>query len=78
MKESIALEAVLLQYLKCNAYRLNFVANFVLSLIRVKSVNLVQVATTLNPEASKASNYRRIQRFFEGFFLKTLCSPALF
>ena len=78
MKESIALEAVLLQYLKCSAYRLKFVANFVLSLVRVKSVNLTQVATGLNADATTASNYRRIQRFFAGFFLKTMHSPALF
>lgn len=78
MKESIALEAVLLQYLKCSACRLSFIANFVLSLIRVKSVNLVQVATALNPGASNASNYRRTQRFFAGFFLRTLRFRALF
>lgn len=71
MNESIALEEVLLQYLKCSAQRLNFVASFVLSLVRVKSVNLVQIATGLNPEVGNASNYRRIQRFFAGFFLKT-------
>jgi len=72
MKESIALEAVLLQYLKCSAYRLTFVATFVVALIGAKTVNLVQVASLLNPDATNASNYRRIQRFFEGFFLKTL------
>ena len=78
MKESMALEAVLLQYLKCSACRLSFVANFILSLVRVKRVNLVHIATSLNPEATSAPNYRRIQRFFEGFFLKTLRLPALF
>lgn len=70
MKESIALEAILMQYLQCSSDRLNFISNFVLSLIRVKTVNLVQIATGLNPDAKNESNYRRIQRFFEGFFLK--------
>lgn len=71
MTESLALEAVLLQYLRCSAYRLNFVASFVVALIGTKTVNLVQVATMLNPGTTNASNCRRIQRFFESF-LKTL------
>ena len=47
--------------------RVNFMAAFVLALIRVRTVNLTQVALGMNPEVEQSSNYRRIQRFFEGF-----------
>lgn len=70
MKESIALENVLLQDLQCSAHRLEFVSLFIMGVIAAKSVNFVQIATILNPTAKNASNYRRIQRFFEQFFFE--------
>jgi hypothetical protein len=42
-------------------------AAFVLALVRVRTVNLTQVALGMNPGVEQSSNYRRIQRFFEGF-----------
>ncbi|MBO1437216.1 hypothetical protein J3L12_08395, partial [Meiothermus sp. CFH 77666] len=41
--------------------RVNLIAAIVLALVRVRTVNLTQVAPS--------SNYRRLQRFFEGFEL---------
>ena len=42
-------------------------ALFIVSLIKVKTVNLTQVALALNPQVNAASNYRRLQRFFAEF-----------
>ena len=42
-------------------------AAFVLALVRFRTVNLTQVAAGLNPNVAPSSNYRRLQRFFEGF-----------
>lgn len=47
--------------------RVNLIAAFVLALVRVRTVNLTQVAAGLNPNVAPSSNYRRLQRFFEGF-----------
>ncbi|MCB0263179.1 MAG: IS4 family transposase [Calditrichaeota bacterium] len=38
-----------------------------ISLIKVKTVNLTQVALALNPKVHSDSNYRRLQRFFADF-----------
>lgn len=39
-------------------------ALFMIALIKVRTVNLTQVALSLNPLVSAGSNYRRLQRFF--------------
>jgi len=67
METSIALERILIQYFQCSYNRIDFIARFVLSLIQVKDVNLTQIATSLNPDKSITTNYRRIQRFISGF-----------
>lgn len=69
MNESTALLDVLQAHFPIHRARCRFLAAFVLALIRVKSVDLSQVALALNDAARPASNYRRIQRFFAGFAL---------
>jgi hypothetical protein len=49
--------------------RLNFLALFLIALIRVKTVNLVEIATGFRNEVKTDSNYKRLQRFFGKFDL---------
>lgn len=49
--------------------RINFVAQFLVALIRVRTVNLTQIAVAFCGEATADSHYRRIQRFFKDFAL---------
>ena len=63
METSIALEKILVQYFQSSCHRIDFISKFVLSLIQVKSVQLSQIATSLNPDYRKETNYQRIQRF---------------
>ena len=49
--------------------RITFVAQFMLALIRVRTVNFAEIATAFCGEAKVNSNYRRIQRFFKDFAL---------
>ena len=49
--------------------RIAFVAQFLVALIRVRTVNLTEIATAFCGEAKSDSNYRRIQRFFKDFSL---------
>ena len=49
--------------------RLNFLALFLIALIRVKTVNLAELATGFRSEAKTGSNYKRLQRFFRKFDL---------
>ena len=66
-KSSIELREYLSEHFVGSQHRLGFIARFVLSLIKVKTVNLTQIALGLNSQAKAASNYRRIQRFFAEF-----------
>lgn len=67
METSIALEKILVQYFQSSYYRIDFISRFVLSLIQVKTVELSQIATSLNPAYSTKVNYRRIQRFMADY-----------
>lgn len=44
--------------------RITFLAAYIISLIKTKSVNSSDIATVLNPCAQKKSNQRRIENFF--------------
>jgi len=55
------------KHLSWHGARLNFLAMFLIALFKVKTVNLSEIATALNPEAKVGSNYRRLQRFFADF-----------
>jgi hypothetical protein len=49
--------------------RLNFLALFLIALLRVKTINLMELATGFRSHAKTESNYQRLQRFFRHFDL---------
>jgi hypothetical protein len=63
------LKDVLGQHLSWHGARLSFLAMFFVALFKVKTVNLSEIATALNPHAKVGSNYRRLQRFLADFEL---------
>src|SRR4030043_959511 len=71
------LEDILKKYLKLNAGRINFLANFIIALVKVRTVNLMDIADAFSGKAEKESCYKRLQRFFR-FFLIELIMIAKF
>ena len=69
MSHITQLKDVLGGLLSWHGTRLNFLAMFLIALLKVKTVNLAEIATALNPKAKVSSNYRRLQRFFADFEL---------
>jgi hypothetical protein len=63
------LTATLKLHLNWHGARLAFLALFLKALFQVRTVNLAEIATALNPQAKESSNYRRLQRFFADFAL---------
>ena len=49
--------------------RLSFLALFLIALLRVKTINLVELATGFRSSAKTESSYKRLQRFFRNFEL---------
>ena len=52
--------------------RLNFLALFIIALLRVKTVNLTELATGFHHHAKTDLNIKRLQRFFRSFGLDYL------
>ena len=67
MPHIIQLKGVLGEHLQWHGARLSFLAMFLVALLKVKTVNLTEIATALNPLVKIDSNYRRLQRFFADF-----------
>ena len=67
MKEINLFREMLQQHLQWNAARLSFVSIFLIALIRVKTVNLVEIATGFIGKAKVESHNKRLQRFFRDF-----------
>lgn len=63
------LKDILSVHLPWHGARLNFLSMFLVALFKVKTVNLAEIATALNPNAKIGSNYRRLQRFLADFEL---------
>ena len=61
------LKAVLAEHLPWHGARLNFLAQFLLALLKVRSVSLAELATGFGGSARVDSHYKRLQRFFRGF-----------
>ncbi len=61
------LKAVLAEHLPWHGARLNFLAQFLLALFKVRSVSLAELATGLGGKAKVESHYKRLQRFFRSF-----------
>jgi hypothetical protein len=69
MNQVNLLRDTLKTYLPWHGARLNFLALFLIALIRVKTVNLAEIATGFRSEAKTDSSYKRLQRFFSKFNL---------
>lgn len=63
------LKAALAEHLAWHGARLTFLAQFLLALFKVKSVNLAELAQGFAGPAQVASHYKRLQRFFRAFAL---------
>ena len=61
------LEEFFQSHLKWDKRRIKFLCSFIIALIKVKTINLTEIALGLNPRVSDKSNYRRLQRFFSSF-----------
>ena len=56
-------------HLKWHRARLSFLTLFLISLFRVKTVNLVDLSIGFKGKAKKELSYKRLQRFLRGFDL---------
>jgi hypothetical protein len=55
-----------------DARRLEFISRFIIALLKVRSVNLTQLATALNGFAKIESNARRVKRFLNVDFAQEI------
>ena len=69
MANTSSLERVLRQNVACNRARINFPAKFLVALIKVRTVNLAEIANVFAGSAKPESHYKRIQRFLRFFEL---------
>lgn len=63
------LKTALSEHLPWHGARLTFLAHFLLALVKVRSVNLAELATAFGGRAKTDSHYKRLQRFFRSFDL---------
>jgi hypothetical protein len=69
MKEINLLRKTLKPLLGWHGARLTFLALFLIALLRVKTINLAEIATGFRNKAKMDSNYKRLQRFFKDYDL---------
>ena len=69
MNQIILLRQTLKPLLGWHGARLNFLALFLIALLRVKTINLADLATGFRSNAKTESSYKRLQRFFRSFDL---------
>ena len=69
MNQVNLLRQTLKPLLKWHGARLSFLALFIIALLRVKTVNLGELATGFRNDAQIDSNFKRLQRFFRNFEL---------
>ena len=77
MWEVKMVQVVLMEVLNWNRARINFLSNFIIALIKVKNVNLVEIATAFSGKAKKDSKYKRIKRFLSSFVIDTFLIAKL-
>lgn len=65
--ETNELVAMLNEYFGWNKARMTCFASMLIALIKVRTVNLVELACAFDSEATQESRYKRIKRFFSGF-----------
>jgi len=56
-----------LSHLEWNKARLTLLSQFILALIKTRSVNLTEIAVAFEGKAQVSSNYKRLQRFLRSF-----------
>jgi len=71
MREVYRLTLILKKYFNINSARITLIARMILSLIKVRTVCLSEVATGFAGKAETASNEKRIQRFLKNFSIDT-------
>jgi hypothetical protein len=69
MNQYSELKKALQPHLNWHGARLSFLSLFLLALLKVKQVNLSELALGFGGMGQSASNYKRLQRFFCGFDL---------
>ena len=69
MNQINLLRQTLKPHLGWHGARLNFLALFLIALLRVKTINLTELATGFRSKAQTDSSYKRLQRFFRNFDL---------
>lgn len=65
MQAAKELTNILQGVLQFNKARINFIAQFIIALIKVRTVNWVEISQAFSGKTKIASKYRRIQRFFQ-------------
>jgi hypothetical protein len=65
MEHLLKMKEIFSQYFNWHYQRVEFLGNFISSIIRSRSVNMQKVAENIEGSAKVESNYRRIQRLFE-------------
>ena len=65
-KESQGLEEILNEHFGWNKARMACFAGMLLALIKVRTVNLLELACAFESTANLESRYKRIKRFFSG------------
>ena len=69
MNQINKLKDILKPLLGWHGARMSFLALFLIALLRVKTINLAELATGFRHDALISSNYKRLQRFFCKFQL---------
>lgn len=69
MNQINLLRSTLKQHLPWHGARLNFLALFLIALIRVRTVDLTSISIAFRNNAKPESSYKRLQRFFAHFDL---------
>jgi hypothetical protein len=64
---TLALKTALAEHLDWHGARLGFLAQFLLALLKVRTVNLAELAKGFGGAAKIDSHYKRLQRFFRSF-----------
>lgn len=72
MNQVSALRDVLKHQFDWHGARLTFLAQFLIALIQVRTVNLAELANAMGGKAKTSSKYKRLQRFFRHFELNYL------
>lgn len=71
MRQVNQLTDILAGHLVMNRARLTLISMFILSLLKVKTINFVDISKGMAGLAKKESKYRRIQRFFSEVYPNT-------